>query len=171
MAGHLLLRGLLHGIRRNSRVSSLSRCRKLRCRHPRGLRHRPIDRLSSLSLAASLSERPAPGGYWGRCLSRQEGGRDLASCARRGASAPNIERGIKAKTLNSVCGFARNRAWRVGSLAASRALASPSPDRSTTCCAVGIPYPLSRRWADLSWLYRRLRTWRRPPIMRRSSTP
>jgi hypothetical protein len=56
MAGHVLLRGLLHGIRPNCRVSSLRRCRKLRRRHPRRLRHRPIDRLGSLSQAAT--ERP-----------------------------------------------------------------------------------------------------------------
>jgi hypothetical protein len=53
MAGHLLSKGLLHGIRSNRRVSSLRRCRELRCRHSRGLRHRPIDRLGSLSLAAT----------------------------------------------------------------------------------------------------------------------
>jgi hypothetical protein len=55
--GHLLPKGLLHGIRRNSRVSSLRRCRKLRCRCPRGLRHRPIDRLSSLSRAPDPSKK------------------------------------------------------------------------------------------------------------------
>jgi hypothetical protein len=63
MAGHLLSKGLLHGIRRNRRVSSLRRCRKLRRRHPRGLRHRPIDCLGSLSLPrnAYLDDRsPAP---------------------------------------------------------------------------------------------------------------
>jgi hypothetical protein len=56
-----LLKGLLHGIRRNCRVSSLRRCRKFCCGHPRGLRHRPIDCLGSLSLAANPSERPSPG--------------------------------------------------------------------------------------------------------------
>jgi hypothetical protein len=46
--GHLLSKGPLHGIHRDRCVSSLRRCRKLRRRHPWGLRHRPIDRLGSL---------------------------------------------------------------------------------------------------------------------------
>ena len=101
MAGHLLSKGLLHGIRRNRRVSSLRRCRKLRRRHPRGLWHRPIDRLSSVSLATSSSERqasgvgPMPSAAGRRPLSRQLGSK------RSVASTPNIE-----------C-----RAWRVGSVA------------------------------------------------------
>jgi hypothetical protein len=61
------------GIRRNRCIFSLRRCRKLRCRHPRGLWHRPIDRLGSLSLAANPSERPASG---------------ASGCRRPGAQGP-----------------------------------------------------------------------------------
>jgi hypothetical protein len=46
-----------HGIRRNRRVSSLRRCRELRCRHSRGLRHRPIDRLGSISKSLTIRIR------------------------------------------------------------------------------------------------------------------
>jgi hypothetical protein len=66
--GHLLSKGLLHGIRRNRRVSSLSRCRKLRCRDPRGLRYRPIDCLGSLSVACNPNEESS---LWAARLCRR----------------------------------------------------------------------------------------------------
>jgi hypothetical protein len=50
MVGHLLSKGPLHGICRNSRVSSFRRCRELRRRHPWGLRPCTIDCLGSLNL-------------------------------------------------------------------------------------------------------------------------